>query len=106
MRALALALALAPALACAAVTAEDLAEIRAVIARQAMVKSDSCPVYRPVAVRFRDLVLFGKDAVQQVQVTERSGAIRLAYYAMQRQRDGSWRASGCRVVDPARTISA
>jgi hypothetical protein len=106
MRAALLALALAPAAAAAAVTAEDLAGIRAAIEREAMVKSASCPVYRPVAVRFRDLVLIGEDAVQQVQVTDRSGAVRLAYYALQRQHDGTWRASGCRVVDPARTISA
>jgi hypothetical protein len=106
MRAAVLALALLPAASFGAVTAEDLAEIRALIEREAMVKSASCPVYRPAAVRFRDLVLFGDDAVQQVQITERSGVVRVAYYALQRQQDGTWRASGCRVVDPARTISA
>ncbi len=106
MRAAVLALALAPAATAAAVTAGDLAEIRAVIERAAMVRSDSCPVYRPLEVRFRDLVLFGRDAVQQVRVTERSGAVRVAYYAMQRQDDGSWQASGCRVVDPEKSISA
>lgn len=106
MRAAVLALALVPAASSAALTAQDLAEIRAVIEREAMVRSASCPVYRPLAVRFRDLVLFGDDAVQQVQFTERSGVVRVAYYALQRHEDGSWRASGCRVVDPARTISA
>lgn len=106
MRAAVLALALAPAAAGAAVTPGDLAEIRAVIERAAMRKSDACPVYRPLEVRFRDLVLFGRDAVQQVQVTERSGVVRVAYYAMQRQHDGSWRAAGCRLVDPEKAISA
>jgi hypothetical protein len=39
-------------------------------------------------------------------VTDRSGAVWVAYHAMQRQKDGTWRASGCHLVQPARTISA
>ena len=84
----------------------DLAEIRGAIARETAVKSASCPVYQPAAVRFRDVMQFGDDVVQQVQVTDRSGAVWLAYYAMQRQPDGSWRTSGCRLVHPSRTVSA
>ena len=42
--------------------------------------------------------------VQQVQITDRAGGIWLAYYAMQRQRDGSWRTNGCHLVQPAKTI--
>jgi hypothetical protein len=61
-------------------------------------------VYRPAAVAFRGLTTMGQDAVQQVQLTDRSGSIWLAYYAMQRQRDGSWRTSGCHLVQPAKTI--
>jgi hypothetical protein len=99
-------LALVPAAALADVSAEDLAQIRAVIQRQTEVKSLECAVYRPAAVRFRDLVLIGPEVVQQVQVTDRAGAVWLAYYAMQRQEDGSWSTSGCRLVQPARTISA
>jgi hypothetical protein len=44
--------------------------------------------------------------VQQLQVTDSDGAVWLAYYAMQRQKDGSWRTSGCHLAPPARTISA
>ena len=62
------------------------------------------PVYRPAAVAFLDVVAFGDGAVQPVQVTDRSGHVWLAYYAMERQRDGSWRASGCHLVQPAKTI--
>jgi hypothetical protein len=61
-------------------------------------------VYRPATVVFLELVSMGPDAVQQVQITDRSGHVWLAYYAMQRQRDGSWRTNGCRLVQPVRTI--
>jgi hypothetical protein len=63
-------------------------------------------VYRPAAVAFLDFVVLGDEVVQQVQVTDRGGMVWLAYYAMQRQRDGSWRTSGCHLVQPARTIPA
>jgi len=67
-------------------------------------------VYRPSAVAFLDLVVMGDEVVQPVQLTERSGAriaaVWVAYYAMQRQRDGAWRVNGCRLVQPSRTISA
>jgi len=63
-------------------------------------------VYRPSAVSFLELVVMGGDVVQPVQVTDRTGAVWVAYYAMQRQRDGSWRTNGCHLVQPSRTISA
>ena len=61
-------------------------------------------VYRPATVVFLGLTVMGHDAVQQVQVTDRSGAVWLAYYAMQRQKDGSWRTHGCHLVPPVKTI--
>jgi len=63
-------------------------------------------VYRPSAVSFLDLVVMGGDVVQPVQVTDGTGAVWVAYYAMQRQRDGSWRTNGCHLVQPSRSISA
>ena len=63
-------------------------------------------VYRPAAVAFRELVVMGGDVVQPLQVTDRAGAVWVAYYAMQRQKDGSWRTNGCHLVQPSRTISA
>ena len=63
-------------------------------------------VYRPAAVSFLELVVMGGDVVQPVQVTDRGGAVWVAYYAMQRQKDGSWRTNGCHLVQPSRTISA
>lgn len=70
------------------------------------VRSAYRAVYRPASVAFLELVLIGGDVVQQVQVTDRAGTVWLAYYAMQRQKDGSWRTSGCHLAPPARTISA
>src|SRR5688572_22317340 len=63
-------------------------------------------VYRPASVSFLELVVMGGEVVQQVQVTDRAGGVWLAYYAMQRQKDGSWRTNGCHLVQPSRTISA
>jgi uncharacterized protein DUF4864 len=63
-------------------------------------------VYRPSSVAFLELIVMGGDVVQQVQVIDRSGSIWVAYYAMQRQKDGSWRTNGCHLVQPSRIISA
>jgi len=136
VRALLLCIALVlPAVAQPAVTAGDLAEIRAVISRQIdalrrddaesafalvspavqqtygtperfldVMRTSYPPVYRPAAVTFLEPVVFGADAVQPVQLTDRAGGHWLAYYAMQRQKDGSWRAAGCHLVPRALTI--
>lgn len=63
-------------------------------------------VYRPTSVSFLELVVMGGEVVQQVQVTDRAGGLWLAYYVMQRQKDGSWRTNGCHLVQPTRIISA
>jgi hypothetical protein len=62
------------------------------------------PMVRPASVTFLEPVLFGADAVQPVQLTDRAGGVWLAYYAMQRQKDGSWRANGCHLAQPAKTV--
>ena len=63
-------------------------------------------VYRPASVFFLGLQVVDGDVVQRLRVTDRSGRVWAAYYAMQRQKDGSWRASGCYLVPPVRTIEA
>ena len=63
-------------------------------------------VYRPASVSFLELVVMSGEVVQPVQVTDRAGGVWLAYYAMQRQKDGSWRTNGCHLVQPSRIISA
>src|SRR6266404_1702777 len=118
VRALLLCIALlVPGTARPAVTAGDLAEIRAVIIRQIealrrddaesafalvspavqqtygtperfldVMRTSYHPVYRPAAVTFLEPVVFGADAVQPVQLTDRTGTVWFAYYAMQRQK--------------------
>ena len=63
-------------------------------------------VYRPSAVVFLDMLVMGDDVVQQVQLTDRGGLVWLAYYSMQRQRDGSWKTNGCHLTQPVRTYPA
>ena len=71
-----------------------------------VVRSSYRAVYRPQSVAFLELVVMGGDVVQPVQLTDRSGTLWVAYYAIQRQKDGTWRTNGCHLVQPSRTISA
>ncbi len=70
-----------------------------------VVRTSYSPIVRPSAVVFLGLTVMGDDAVQRVRITDRGGAVWLAYYAMQRQRDGSWRTNGCHLVQPSKTVS-
>jgi hypothetical protein len=63
-------------------------------------------MYRPAAVMFLDMLVMSGDVVQQVQLTDRSGSVWVAYYSMQRQRDGSWRTNGCHLTQPVRSFPA
>ena len=64
-------------------------------------------VYRPARFTFLELMAMGgADVVQPVQITDRAGGLWVAYFSMQRQRDGSWRTNGCHLVQPGRAISA
>ena len=63
-------------------------------------------VYRAAALAFLDSMVMSGDVVQQLRITDRAGRKWLAYYAMQRQADGSWRASGCHVVQQSKTVFA
>jgi len=70
-----------------------------------VVRTSYGAIVRPTAVVFLGLTVMGHHAVQRVQITDRGGAVWLAYYAMQRQRDGSWRTNGCHLVQPAKSLS-
>jgi hypothetical protein len=61
-------------------------------------------MYRAAAVTFLDPIVMSDDVVQQVQITDRSGARWLLYYAMQRQLDGSWKMDGYHLVQPGWAI--
>jgi hypothetical protein len=71
-----------------------------------VVKVSYQAVYRPANVSFLEMLVMGDDVVQQVQLTDRAGTVWVAYYAMERQRDGSWRTNGCHLVAPFKTIPA
>lgn len=64
-----------------------------------MVKNGYPVVYRPASVAFLKPEGSGDDAVQRVQMLDASGASWLAVYSLQRQKDKTWRISGCAVVE-------
>jgi hypothetical protein len=62
----------------------------------AMVKSAYPMVHRPSSVAFQRPELQDSGAVfQRVQITDSSGSSWVATYALDRQKDKSWRISGC-----------
>ena len=65
----------------------------------AMVKSSYPVVYRPASVVFLKAEGSGDDVVQKVQMLDASGTSYLAVYSLQRQKDKTWRISGCAVVE-------
>ena len=64
-----------------------------------MVKNGYPVVYRPAAVVFLKAESVDTDVIQKVQMQDASGASWLAVYNLQRQKDNSWRISGCVVVE-------
>ena len=65
----------------------------------AMVKNSYPVVYRPASVTFLKAEGSGNEAVQKVQMMDASGTSYLAVYSLQRQKDKTWRISGCAVVE-------
>lgn len=64
----------------------------------AMVRAGYPVVYRPASVAFLiPDVLADGTAVQRVQMTDGRGDLWLATYTLQRQKDKSWRITGCDV---------
>jgi len=57
------------------------------------------PVYRPRQVEFRELRIMDGAVVQQVYVVGPDNEPKLALYFMEKQPDGSWRISGCVLLD-------
>jgi hypothetical protein len=65
----------------------------------AMVKNSYPVVYRPASSAFLKAEGSGGDVIQRVQMLDASGASWLAVYSLQRQKDKTWRISGCVVVE-------
>lgn len=61
----------------------------------AMVRTGYMPVYRPREVRFQRLIMHQGEPVQLVLLVGPDLEVVTAYYAMQKQDDGSWRINGC-----------
>ncbi len=53
------------------------------------------PILLSVSVQFRDPWPVRGDVLQEVLLADGAGNVTTAYYVAQRQRDGSWRISGC-----------
>ena len=65
----------------------------------AMIKNSYPVVYRPASVAFLKAEVSGDGVVQRVQMLNASGTSYLAVYSLQRQKDKTWRISGCAVVE-------
>ena len=63
----------------------------------AMVRAGYPVVYRAAGATFLVPQRFGEDIVQGVHLSDGDGAVWLATYRLERQRDGSWRINGCDV---------
>ena len=64
-----------------------------------MVRRDYPVVYRPASVAFLKVEGKDGDALQRVQMLDASGNSWLALYSLARQKDKSWRITGCVVVE-------
>ena len=65
----------------------------------AMVKNSYPVVYRPASVAFLKPEISGDEVIQRVQMLDASGTSWLAVYSLQRQKDKTWRISGCALVE-------
>ncbi len=63
----------------------------------AMVRAGYPVVYRPASVVYLNPEWVEGQLLQGVQLTDRSGALWLAIYRLERQPDKSWRIAGCDV---------
>ncbi|MGA8051337.1 MAG: DUF4864 domain-containing protein [Burkholderiales bacterium] len=63
-----------------------------------MVRAKYPVVYRPQSVRFDTAYVVQREAVQPVHMTDEDGHAWVAYYPMERQKNGAWRINGCRLA--------
>ena len=65
----------------------------------AMVQRGYPVVYRPASVAFLKANGKNDDVIQRVQMTDADGESWLAIYSLQRQKNKTWRITGCSVVE-------
>ena len=63
-----------------------------------MVRKSYPAIYRPASTAFLKPEDHHGQVIQRVQLTDESGIAWLALYSLQRQKDKSWRITGCQVV--------
>jgi hypothetical protein len=63
-----------------------------------MVRQGYAPIYRPRSFSFEAPREIGGTIGQEVRVVDEDGGNWLALYTMEKQPDGSWKISGCRLV--------
>ncbi len=71
----------------------------------AMVRSGYQPVYRPRSVVFGEAVVTPQGPTQRVFVTGPDGKNWVAIYSLEQQPDGSWKISGCRLVEDEGSVA-
>ena len=64
----------------------------------AMVRSSYPAIYRPASTAFLQPEEHHGQVIQRVQVMDSEGKSWLALYSVQRQKDKSWRITGCQVI--------
>jgi len=70
-----------------------------------MVRSAYPPVYRPASVAFGAVETGAAGPMAKVYLTDADGNGWVALYSFERQADGTWKISGCRLLkDTAPTI--
>lgn len=70
-----------------------------------MVRQGYPPVYRPGSVSYGSLEMGASGPMARVYLTDSDGTGWIALYTFERQADGSWKISGCRLLkDSAPTI--
>jgi Domain of unknown function (DUF4864) len=69
-----------------------------------MVRDSYQAVYRPASVTFLEVALVNDEVVQKVRLSDSAGAVWLALYPVERQKDGSWKTNGCKLF-PLDSIS-
>ena len=68
-----------------------------------MVRTGYHAVYRPRSVRFLHHLMVAGRPVQPLEIVTGEDQLIVAYYVMQRQRDGSWKIAGCSLRGAAAT---
>lgn len=68
-----------------------------------MVRTQYEVVYRPASTVFSQPQGKGSEAVLNVQMTEENGSTWVAIYGLQRQKNKTWRITGCVLTKPSGT---